>query len=320
MMQPKEQPERSRTPCWCLLLAVCLAGSAGCGRWTLRSGGDEAARTGWWSRLRPDVRPFGSGQRPSHRGNWRPDLMVLPYAEIGSDRVMLHNIRDCVYRSEEDYDVRHFDREVRLEDLRTLDFIVVPFKESDALAHTMLSFGLADGQHIVFSAEARLEQGEQYAFVPSATRKYQLMWVVGTERDLILLRTHVRDVEVYLYPIRVTPDQVQRLFMAAVERVNQIAERPEYYDLFTNNCTTNIVNLVNQLSPGTIPMDVRVLLPGRSDRLAYDLGLLAIDGPFEQIKAACKINTLAKLNADAPDFSSAIRPHARIPVPQTAAR
>ncbi|RMF44704.1 MAG: DUF4105 domain-containing protein [Planctomycetota bacterium] len=303
--------ETTGAPCRCLLMALCLTLSLGCGRWVTRTQDHAASRAAWWAALRPDVRPFTGGAEPSHRGNWRPDLMVLPYAEVEPEQVILHNIRDCVYRTEEDYDVRHFDRVVRLADLRTLDFIVVPFKESDALAHTMLSFGLADGQHIVFSAEARLEEGEQYALVPSATRQYELMWVVGTERDLILLRTHVRDVDVYLYPIRVTPEQTQRLFLAAVQRVNQIAQRPEHYDLFTNNCTTNIVNLVNQLSPGKIPLDVRVLLPGRSDRLAYDLGLLAIDGPFDQIKAACKINTLAKLHADAADFSAAIRPHAK---------
>ena len=58
-------------------------------------------------------------QRPeksaaSHQRDWRTDLTVLPYAEIRSDRVRLYNIRDCQYRTELDYDVRHFDREIML--------------------------------------------------------------------------------------------------------------------------------------------------------------------------------------------------------------
>lgn len=244
---------------------------------------------------------------PSHARLWRADLAVLPYADIQSDHVRIYNIRDCEYRTEEDYDVRHIDRHVRLSDVRTIDFIVVPFKNMPALAHTMLSFGLADGEQIVFSVEARLEQGEQYSALASSSGEYELMWVVGTERDLIRLRTEVRKVEVYLYPTRVTPEQAQRVFLAALARVNEIARTPEHYDLLTNNCTTNIVEMVNSLRPGSIPQDIRVLLPGHSDRLAYELGLLAAEGPFEQIKAASKINFVAQLNEDNARFSQAIR-------------
>jgi hypothetical protein len=246
-------------------------------------------------------------KRPTHHKLWRPDLAVLPYAEIFSDRVHLYNIRDCEYRTDQDYDVRHLDREVQLADVRTVDFIVVPFTNAPIIAHTMLSFGLADGEHIVFSVEARLESHENYELMAGTNKEYELMWVVGTERDLIRLRTEVRNVDVYLYPTRATPQQVQKVFLAAVARVNQIARQPEFYDLISNNCTTNIVDLINQLRPGSIPEDIRVVLPGHSDRLAYDLGLLAAEGPFEQIKAASKINLVAKLNAHNANFSRAIR-------------
>ncbi len=244
---------------------------------------------------------------PSHDRNWRPDLAVLPYAEISSDRVHLHNIRDCEYRGEEDYDVRHYDRQILLDDVVSIDFIVVPFREAPAIAHTMLSFGLRDGEHIVFSVEARLEQGENYSLIPSASGQYELICVVGTERDLIRLRTDVRDVDVYLYPIKATPEQARKVFVAGIERINELAERPEYYDLLKNNCTTNIVGMINSLKQGYIPSDVRILLPGHSDRLAYELGLLAVYGPFEVVKQASKINLVAKLNSDSEDFSRAIR-------------
>jgi hypothetical protein len=246
-------------------------------------------------------------KQPSHDRLWRPDLAVLPFAEIEHDRVLLKNIRDCEYRTSDDYDVRHFDRQVMLDDVRTIDFIVVPFVNAPLIAHTMLSFGLANGEQIVFSVEARLEQGEDYALMAGTNNDYELMWVVGTERDLIRLRTEVRKVDVYLYRTRATPEQVQKVFLAAVARVNQIARQPEFYDLVSNNCTTNIVDLVNQLRPGAVPEDIRVLLPGHSDRLAYDLGLLAAQGPFDQIKAASKVNLVAQLYADAPNFSQAIR-------------
>ncbi len=246
-------------------------------------------------------------KQPTHDKLWRPDLAVLPFANIESDRVLLYNIRDCEYRSEEDYDVRHLNRQVMLSDVQSVDFIVVPFTNTPIIAHTMLSFGLKSGEYIVFSVEARLEPHEDYQLVAGTSNEYELMWVVGTERDLIRLRTEVRKVDVYLYRTKATPEQVQKVFLGAVARVNEIARQPEFYDLITNNCTTNIVDLVNQLRPGSIPGDIRVVLPGHSDRMAYDLGLLAAEGPFEEIKAASKINLAANLYADDPNFSQAIR-------------
>lgn len=245
--------------------------------------------------------------QPTHQREWRPDLSVLPYAEISSDSVHLFNIRDCEYRTEEDYDVRHFDRLIPLSELRTLDFVVVPFKETPLLAHTMLDFGLADGTQLVCSFEARLKNGQNYQAVGGAMSSFELMYVIGTERDMIRLRTSVRKVDVHIYPARVTPEQVQKLFVASMARANEIARKPEFYDTLTNNCTTNIVSLINQLKPGTIGQDIRVVLPGHSDKLAYDMGLLAVQGPFEQVKAACKVNLNAELYYDDPDFSKRIR-------------
>lgn len=291
----------------CGLLLITMVFACGCKPWALGTWEPPESRANPTPRLSAlgvsaRVRP-----QPSHDRVWRQNLMVLPYAEIESDKVLLRNIRDCHYRTEDDYDVRHFDRVVRLDDLQSLDFIVVPFQATPSLAHTMLSFGLSDGQYLVFSVEARLEQNESYHPVEGAINGYELMWVVGTERDLIGLRTEVRKADVYLYRTRATPQQVRKIFLAAVARVNQIARQPEFYDTIRNNCTTNIVALANQLQPGTIPEDIRVLLPGHSDKLLYDQGLLAVNGPFPIIKEASRINPMAKIHHGSADFSQAIR-------------
>jgi hypothetical protein len=238
---------------------------------------------------------------------WRPDLAIMPFVEFNGDEITIRHVRDCRYRSESDYDVRHYDLRFKLSEVRGIDFIVVPFKENRLLAHTMLSFGLADGRRFVVSVEARLEVGESYSALGGATRRFPLMYVVGDERDLILLRTSIRDVEVYLYRGRAEPGQIQDLLVDMLARVNKLQSDPEYYDTLTNNCTTNLVNHVNQLRAGRIPFDLRVLLPGHSDRLAYELGLLEIDGPFEYARQQAKINDLAEHYADSPEFSKRIR-------------
>ncbi len=163
------------------LLAIGIVWTAmllGCNALTHRND-STASRdqpTGKWNaKFAATKQRIAKARKPSkvasHQRDWRSDLAVLPYADIRNDRVRLYNIRNCNYRTETDYDVRHFDREILLADVRTIDFIVVPFRETPLLAHTMLSFGLADGEHIVYSVEARLQKGQSYAAIGGAMKR-----------------------------------------------------------------------------------------------------------------------------------------------------
>jgi hypothetical protein len=244
---------------------------------------------------------------PSHHRNWEPSLAVLPYIEWSRNSMTVRNIRNCDYIDEGDYVVRYYDKTFDLSKLDRVDFIVVPFKEAPSLAHTMLSFGFGDQGHLAVSAEVRLEDGESYSPVKGAMRQYELMYVLADERDVLLLRTKHRDVDVYLYPTRATPQQARLLLVDVMTRVNQLAVQPEFYDTFTNNCTTNIVNHINRLYPGRVPLDIGVLLPGYADQLAYDLGLLHDEGSFERTRQRAHINRVANRHAESPDFSEEIR-------------
>ncbi len=244
---------------------------------------------------------------PSNFRRWEPSLAVLPYAELQGDYLTIHHIRNCMYLSEDDYIVRYYDKTFDLNRLQGVDFLVVPFKEAPSLAHTMLSFGFGDEGYLAVSAEVRLEEGESYSPLKGAMRQYELMYVVADERDVIPLRTKHRQVDVYLYPTRATPSQARGLLLDVMARVNKLAVEPEFYDTFSNNCTTNIVGHINRLYPGRVPLDIGVLLPGYADRLAYDLGLLDTQESFEQTKRRARINRLANRFAESPDFSEQIR-------------
>ena len=248
---------------------------------------------------------------PSNYRNWEPSLAVLPSAEfkgVGEDEaVTVRNIRRFAYMGEHDYVIQYYDKTFRLSDLQTVDFLIVPFKNTPSLAHTMLSFGLRDGDHVVVSVEVRLEHRQEYSALLGALHQFEITYVVGDERDLILLRTEQRDVDVFLYPTRANPEQVRDLFVDIMRRVNKLEQHPEFYDTLTNNCTTNIVRHINRLYPGRIPLDLRWVLPGYSDRLAYDLGLLDTELPFEEARRRARITELASQHRDAPDFSNRIR-------------
>jgi len=244
---------------------------------------------------------------PSNHRDWDPNLAVLPYANIAGDSIDLHNIRNTTYITENDYIVHHYDKQFRLSDVQTVDFMFVPFNGAPALAHTFLSFGLADGSYISVSAEVRLEKGETYSPVQGALRQYEFMYVVADERDVILLRTQHRKADVYLYPTRATPQQTQELFRNVLRQANKLVVAPEFYDSLTNNCTTAIMKHVNEVTPGRIAYDYRVLFPGYSGELAYELGLLKTDVSFAQTKARAKITNLANLHQNDEGFSQLIR-------------
>ena len=244
---------------------------------------------------------------PSHDRDWRLDLAVLPYADIDGQQVIVRNVRNCAYESDDDYAVNYYDKRYDLGEIQSVDFIVVPFKDTPSLAHTMLSFGFAGGDHVAVSVEARLEKDEKYSPILGELRQYELMYVVADERDAILRRTKHRGAEVYVYRTIATPEQSRELFMDVMHRVNQLAEVPEFYDTLSNNCTTNIVRHLNRLRPGRVPYDVRVLLPGFSDGLAYELGLLDTSLSFAETRRRARVTDIANRSADSADLSVRIR-------------
>ncbi|MEZ6095981.1 MAG: DUF4105 domain-containing protein [Pirellulaceae bacterium] len=244
---------------------------------------------------------------PSNDRAWVADLARLPVIGVQDGMVTVRNFRNCQYVTETDFITDFHDKTFPLESIQSVDFIVVPFQKTPAIAHTMLSFGLSDGDYVCVSAEIRKEIGEDYSPMLGVSNQFELCYVVADERDLIRLRTKYRDAEVYIYPTVADAAKSQELFKHVSARINELAIRPEFYNTFTNNCTTNITRHVNAMKPNGIPASWRVLLPGFSPHYAYDLKLLDQTLPFEELKSLALVNDLAEQHFDDPDFSTKIR-------------
>jgi hypothetical protein len=245
--------------------------------------------------------------KPSNRRDWTPEQAVLANAEVKGNEVTVHNIRDCHWRSADDVAVGYYDKTFDLRKLNSVDFIVVPFNETPSLGHTMLSFGFDGDDYLAISVEIRKERGEAYSAVKGFFQQYEIIYVVADERDVIQKRVNCDLCDVYLYRATATPKQARQLFLDVMRRVNKLGKEPEFYDTLTNNCTTNIRNHINRLKPDEVPYDYRVLLPGYSDRLAYDLGLIERYGSYEETRLRARVNYQAYLHRDDPAFSQAIR-------------
>ena len=244
---------------------------------------------------------------PSNDRNWTPDQQVLPRATFDGDAVFVRNIRDVVYRSPSDYSVRHYDRVFDLRALESVWFLVEPFEGVQGPAHTLVSFGFRGDRYLAISAEIRKEVGETFSPLLGLLKQYELMYVVADERDVIKLRSNYRRDTVYLYPVRTTEERRRRMLVEMLQRVNRLAERPEFYNTLTNTCTTNIVRHVNTIAPRRVPLSYKVLLPAYADELAHDLGLIDTTLTLEEARQRFRINDRAERFADDPEFSRRIR-------------
>jgi hypothetical protein len=253
-------------------------------------------------------RPLKDRILANHNGNWTPEQAVVPFAEIQGTQYHLHNIRDCHYLTSKDFVVNYRDRLIELSQIQTVDFIVVPFKPNSPLAHTMVSFGLDDGSYLCVSVESRRQIGDAYKAIASLTRGYDLIYVLGEERDLIGVRTDQFDVEVYIYPTSVSPETAREFFVDVIQRMNELRDDPEFYHLLANNCTTNLKDHVNNISPNRINKNSwAIWFTGFSARYAHQIGLIENRIPYEDLKRICFINDLAKDNLDHHNFSQYIR-------------
>ncbi|MFZ0134299.1 MAG: DUF4105 domain-containing protein [Desulfobacterales bacterium] len=242
----------------------------------------------------------------NHRA-WQADVALLPYATVTGEQVTIHNIRNLNYRTETDFDVRYFDKTFDLGRLQSVDLIAV-YWMGDAIAHVMVSFGFQEQDFVTFSIETRKELGEEYSTLKGFFKQYELIFVVGDERDLIRVRTAYRKPpeDVYLYRTRMTPENSRKLFMEYIHQINSMKEKPEWYNTLTTNCTTDVVRLIRAYG-GQVRYNWKVLLSGYAPQYAYELRALDTHLSFDELRKKSYINPQAGALGDDPDFSRKIR-------------
>jgi len=242
---------------------------------------------------------------PSHDRPWRPEVAVMPHAVVDGDRVRFIDARNFDFRSRDDFTVRYEEREVSLSHLTGVDFYVAFWAEGP-IGHTFLSFIFDNAPPLAISIETRPEVGEGFDPLASMFKQFELIYVVGEERDLVRLRTNYRNEEVYLYHLNISREAARRLFLVYVERINELHDHPEWYHLLSNSCTINIVRYAN--AAGRIgEWDIRHLLNGWIDRYFYNAGLVNPSLGFDELRRRSNITEISRGAGDGPDFPQRIR-------------
>jgi hypothetical protein len=250
---------------------------------------------------------------PSNLRNWQPDLAVLPSATIDGNQITVHNIRNCDYRLTTDFIVSHYDKTFDLSKLEGVDLFLCYWGPT-AIAHTIMSFCFEGDQTLAISIETRKEIGEDYSAIQGFFKRFELIYVVADERDLIRLRTNFRGEDVFLYRLA-RPELARSVLLDYLATINGLTQKPEWYNALTVNCTTAIRGHTKPYAHGRFSW--KMIVNGYLDTLLYERNTIDTRLPFEQLKSISRINEKGKSAGNSPDFSARIReglPNPRRPV------
>jgi hypothetical protein len=245
---------------------------------------------------------------PSNELQWQSDVAKLPYATVDGDIVTVHNIRNFDYRSEFDFSLAYYTKTYDLKKLEGVDLFAV-YWMGPAIAHTIISFNFGDKDYLAVSIEARNELNEGYSTIKGFFRQYELMYIVADERDVIRLRTNYRKnppEDVYLYRLKPPKGNVRRLFLEYLRKINELHEKPAFYNTLLDNCTTAIW-FNTRVNPRHLPFSWKILLSGYLPEYIYESNGLATRLPFEELQQQALINPVAQATDQSLDFSQRIR-------------
>lgn len=248
----------------------------------------------WWASL-----------KPSNDRRWCDDVSRTLTGTVESSSVTLRNVRDFRWRGNTDYDERWETRRYDLDELQSAE-VVVSHWGIPGIAHAMISFGFADGQHVVFSVEIRKQRGQTYSAIGGFFKQFHTILVAADERDIIRVRTNVRGEDDYLYPLSIDDAARRGLFVSYVAAANRLAEHPEFYNSFSSNCTTMVYRMARQIDPG-LPWDPRLLLTGFLDGYLRRVGAVDRSVSRDELRRRGRITERARGSGLSDDFSRVIR-------------
>ncbi|HUH39502.1 MAG TPA: DUF4105 domain-containing protein [Castellaniella sp.] len=242
---------------------------------------------------------------PSNQRDWADDVARNLQGSVQGSVVTLHNIRNFDWRSDTDYTIRWQDASYDLDALQSVD-MVLSYWMGPAIAHTLVSFGFADGRYLVFSVEIRKERQESFSVVGGFFKQFERVIIASEERDIVYVRAGPRQEQVFLYPVRMPVPAMHQLFLSYVASANRLAQTPRFYKTLTANCTTLVYDMVRPIVPG-LPMDFRLILSGYLPEYLYRHGGLDTAQPLDVLRAQADITQRAAAAGPVADFSQRIR-------------
>ena len=242
---------------------------------------------------------------PSNDRIWADEVAQITTGSVDGNRVTLQNVRNFDWRTKSDFTPRWETRRYDLDRIESVDMIV-SYWTIPAIAHMLISFGFAGGEHVVFSVEVRRQKHQSFSEIGGFFKEFELSIVAADERDVIRVRTNVRGEDAYLYRIRMPVPAIRSLFLGYVDQGNTLVTSPRFYNTITVNCTTLVYHMMQHIV-GYLPLNYRLLLTGYLPQYVHRVGGLDDRFPLEELRARGRITDRARRSDRSESFSADIR-------------
>ncbi len=249
---------------------------------------------------------------PTNNADWQISWAKMPAIEVNNHILSIHNIRDFNYRSENDYDIKYISGDYDLNKLDKVMLILSYWDGNTAVAHTILDFGFNDGRWLAISSETRLKNGQQQTAIGGLFKQYGSLFIIGTEADLLMLRTNYRKEQVYMYQLRSTPAECRTLLLDLVNRSNKLITHPQFYNTITGNCMTSLIPSMRKVAHNKdVFKDIRFLKNGYSDQIIYEQNIKSKEISYEQFRLEHYITPRMQEITDRDKYSEALHRNAQ---------
>ena len=82
---------------------------------------------------------------PTNQRQWKVGFDILPEIQIDSTKIVINNVRNFKYLSDDSFIVDYYNKSYDLNKLESLWFVLSPFADQwRGPAHSFLSFGFSD--------------------------------------------------------------------------------------------------------------------------------------------------------------------------------
>ncbi len=211
----------------------------------------------------------------------KPEINFLP-----DGKFEVINLRDNHYRTVDDYDDNFIRQSYDPDAVETLEMAVIYWDNMVIPAHIIFNFKFNDGKELAVSAESRTPIGGSREPWHCLCKQQELLFVLGTPRDLLNLRIDHRGEDLYLFQLDFPPDKIRIFLDYVIRKTDKLYRKPEFYNLITANCITSLIPGLKKARPD-LKGDLRILFNGGFARMLYEEKML-IHRPgesFESLKS-----------------------------------
>lgn len=248
---------------------------------------------------------------PNPQGPWQsPWARPTEFTREG-DSLHLATLRDFEHRSATESEARYAEADADLSTICGASIVICRSSAEKKPLHTMLRFTFRSGHSLIFSPECRLPEGLNYHSLFAPYKKYGLMYLFATERDLLRLHSAIRREQVVVYPLRATPQQARFMLTKALQLAREAeGEHSVYFPMLADG-TQGITEVLHILCP-KLPQTLHY---GVGDLISwlYTNNALLTEDERDTWQSLTERGTIAPDLAPAENYEAAVQQQLELP-------